>query len=65
MPIEMYKGQDSVMVEAKQMQQRLNDGWTFTPSNTAKGRRDKIKADAVITNKPDLNGPKDLTTKEK
>ena len=65
MPVEMYKGQDSEMVEAKQMPQRLNDGWTFTPSNTAKGRRDRIKADAVTTNKQDLDGPKDLTTKEK
>ncbi len=65
MPVEMYKGQDSEMVEAKQMHQRLNDGWTFTPSNTAKGRRDRIKADAVTTNKQDLDGPKDLTTKEK
>ena len=65
MPVEMYKGQNSEMVEAKQMQQRLDDGWTFTPSNTAKGRRDKIKADAVTINKQDLNGPKDLTNKEK
>ena len=65
MPTEMFKGQNSEMVDAKQMQQRLNDGWTFTPSNTAKGRKDKIKASAVVNNKPDLDGPKDLTTQEK
>ena len=65
MPTEMFKGQNSEMVEAKQMQQRLNDGWTFTPSNTAKGCKDKIKASAAVNNKPDLDGPKDLTTQEK
>lgn len=65
MPIVMYKGQDSEIVEAKQVPQHLDDGWTFTPSNTAKGRKDKIKADAAVNNKQDLDGPKDLTTKEK
>ena len=63
--IEMFKGKDSAIVGGKELQQRLKDGWTTTPSTKiTKGSKDKIKADAVVENKPDLDGPKDLTTEE-
>mgnify|MGYP001261042120 CR=1 FL=1 len=63
--IEMFKGKDSETVGGKQVQQRLKDGWTFTPSTKiTKGSKDKIKADAVVETKKDLDGPKDLTTEE-
>jgi cytochrome c biogenesis protein CcdA len=49
----------------QEIQKRLKDGWTFSPSTKiTKSSKDKIKADAVVENKPDLDGPKDLTTEE-
>ena len=63
--IEMYKGKDSEIVSGKEVQQLLKVGWTFPPSTKiTKSSKDKIKADAVVKNKPDLDGPKDLTTEE-
>ena len=63
--IEMFKGKDSEIVGGKEVQKRLKDGWTTTPSKkVTKSSKDKIKADAVVENKPDLDGPKDLTTEE-
>jgi len=63
--IEMFKGKDSAIVGGKEVQQRLKDGWTYTPSTKiTKSSKDKIKADAVVENKQDLDGPEDLTTEE-
>ena len=64
--IQMFKGQDSEIVGGKQVQQRLIDGWTFSPSRvTSKISKHKITADAKVkTTKQDLGGPKDLTTEE-
>jgi hypothetical protein len=63
--IKMFKGKDSEIVGGKEVQQRLKDGWTYTPSTKiTKLSKDKIKADAVVLNKQDLDGPEDLTTEE-
>tara|TARA_Y100000590_G_scaffold206397_1_gene233890 strand:+ start:1818 stop:2048 length:231 start_codon:yes stop_codon:yes gene_type:complete len=70
MAMKMYKGQDSEIVNSRDVRARLNDGWTFNPSvepqavvkpHWRQRRRMKIsKADASVNNKQsDLFGPED------
>jgi len=66
MAIQMYKGKVSEIVDNRQVNKHLEDGWSFTPSQptaTFKFSKGKIKADAkVITT--DLPNSADLTTTE-
>jgi len=67
MAIQMYKGKVSEIVDNRDVQTRLKDGWTFTPSQpkaTFKFSRDKIKAEAEVESTTDLTGPEDLNKEE-
>ena len=69
MAMKMYKGQDSEIVNSRDVRARLNDGWTFNPSvepqivvkpHWRQKRRMKIvKADASVIKQEDLSGPED------
>ena len=66
MAIQMYKGKVSEIVDNRDVRQRLEDGWTYTPSQpkaTFKFSKNKITADAEVEKSTtDLAGPEDLTT---
>lgn len=69
MPMQMWKGQVSEIVDNKQILQRLEDGWALKPSQktskTTKGKKEKISeavADVITTT--DLTSPEDLNNKE-
>ena len=69
MPMQMWKGQVSEIVDNKQILQRLEDGWALKQSQktskTTKGKKEKISeavADVITTT--DLTGPEDLNNKE-
>ena len=69
MAMKMYKGQDSEIVNSRDVRARLNDGWTFNPSvepqavvkpHWRQKRRMKIaKPDASGIKQQDLSGPED------
>ena len=75
MGMKMYKGQDSEIVNSRDVRSRLNDGWTFNPSTEPQvvvkphwrqRRRTKIaKADATVINnkQSDLQGPEDFNNR--
>lgn len=67
MAIEMYKGKVSEIVDNRDVRSRLEDGWTFKPSQpkaTFKFSKDKIKAEAEVESTKDLTGPEDLNKEE-
>jgi hypothetical protein len=68
MAIQMYKGKVSEIVANRDVKTRLEDGWTFKPSQpkaTFKFSKDKIKASAEVENKQtDPTGPEDLNKEE-
>ena len=68
MAIQMYKGKVSEIVDNRDVRSRLEDGWTFKPSQptaTFKFSRNKIKAEAEVeSTKTDLTGPEDLNNEE-
>ena len=69
MAIQMYKGQVSEIVSNRDVKGRLEDGWTFSPSekkSTSTYSRNKIKAKAEVEKSTtDLEGPEDLNNEEK
>lgn len=68
MAIQMYKGKVSEIVDNRDVKTRLEDGWTFKPSQPkapVKSIKDRIKAEAEVETKTtDPNGPVDLNQEE-
>jgi len=64
----MYKGKNSMMVRGKDVQARLDAGWTFESAKTKitlRPKRTKTpKWEPEVEQKQDLTGPEDLTTIE-
>ena len=76
MAMKMFKGQDSEIVDSRDVRARMNDGWTFKPSTTEpqiqgvvkphwrQRRRMKIsKADTNVIKQSDLQGPEDFNNR--
>jgi hypothetical protein len=64
----MYKGKNSMMVRGKDVQARLDAGWTFEPAKTKITLRPKrtkrTNWQSEVEQQQDLTGPEDLTTIE-
>lgn len=64
MPIQMFKGRNSKVVDNRDVRQHRKDGWTFKPSITVESkpklsrRRIKVK-DSTVIKATDLAGPID------
>ena len=67
MAVKMYKGKNSIMVRGMDVKARLDEGWTYEPSNetktTLRPRRTK-RTKPVEEVEQDLSGPTDLNTEE-
>jgi len=67
MPMQMWKGQVSEIVDNKQILQRLEDGWALKPSQKTTSKRYpkyKLEVKGVDVTKTDLTGPEDLNNEE-
>jgi hypothetical protein len=64
MPIQMFKGKISKVVDNRDVRQHRKDGWTYKPSTTVASkpkqsrRRIKVK-DSTVIKATDLAGPID------
>ena len=66
MPIQMYKGKNSKVVDNRDVRQHRKDGWVFQkPSPVEKPARTRrpratLKADPIVRQTTDLPDPEDL-----
>ena len=65
MAMKMFKGQDSEIVNSRDVRARMDDGWTFKPSTeaTLKPKRKSkniLKVKDVDIKQSDLQGPEDF-----